>query len=56
MEIPTFSLYGENDPKIQEGIQATLPWRSWDQVSNNEKKIAFQQLNNKGFFVKALKL
>ncbi len=51
MEIPKFLLYGETDPKTQERIQKTLPWRSWDQVSEKGKEIAFQQLINENVFL-----
>lgn len=50
MEIPKFSLYGVNDPHFHKKIQQNLPWRTWDQVSVNEKKIALHQLGNKGLF------
>ena len=46
MEIPRFSLYGETDPKIRERIQKTLPWRSWDALNREEKKIVLQELEN----------
>ncbi|MDE0119620.1 MAG: hypothetical protein OXM55_06405 [Bdellovibrionales bacterium] len=46
MEIPKFSLYGVNDPKIRERIQITLPWRSWDMLTREEKETALQELEN----------
>ena len=46
MEIPKFSLYGETDPKIRERIQMTLPWRSWDALTREEKEIALRELGN----------
>ena len=46
VKIPKFLLYGENDPKVQERIQETLPWRSWDALSREEKEIALQELKN----------
>ncbi len=49
IEIPKFSIYGENDPAIQENIQKTLPWRSWDKLNIEEKQIALKQLENDRF-------
>ena len=46
METPNFSLYGVNDPKIRERIQMTLPWRSWDLLTREEKETALQELEN----------
>lgn len=49
IKIPKFSIYGENNPEIQEKIQKTLPWRSWDELNDKEKQIALKQLENYGF-------
>lgn len=49
MNIPKFLLYGENNPAIESNIQPQLVLRTWSDLSNEEKAIAFQQLKNSGW-------
>lgn len=49
MEIPKFTLYGENDDEIESKIQPLLSLRCWSELSGNEKQTAFQELKNKGW-------
>lgn len=48
-EIPDFTLYGENDPQIEEAIQPGLDLRKWSDLGYEEKKIALQYLIKKGW-------
>ncbi|MDP2703766.1 MAG: hypothetical protein Q8P01_00875 [bacterium] len=47
IKIPKFLLYGQDDPNIEEGIQPSLPFRRWSDLSNTEKQIAFQEIKNR---------
>jgi hypothetical protein len=49
MEIPAFTLYGQNDPTIEGNIQPKLAFRGWVELSGQEKKVALQELENKGW-------
>jgi hypothetical protein len=48
-EIPKFALYGENTPTFDDSIQPTLDLRSWTDVSIDERRIALQQILNRGW-------
>lgn len=48
MKIPKFLLYGQNDPKIEANIQPFLSLRRWGGLSDAEKQVAFQELENSG--------
>ncbi len=48
-KIPTFKLYGQDDPKVEENIQPSLGLRQWTDLAQEEKEIAFQQLKNSGW-------
>lgn len=48
-EIPKFQLYGRDDPQIEEKIQPRLALRAWADLNDKEKKIALQELKNRGF-------
>ena len=48
-DIPRFKLYGEDNPDIENRIQPRLPLRSWDALTDDEKKIMFQELINQGW-------
>ena len=43
-EIPDFKLYGESDPEVEARIQPQLPLRRWNDLTTEEKRIAFQEL------------
>ena len=49
VKVPKFSLYGQNDPQIEEAIQPRLPFRKWDDLETGEKKIALKYIINKGW-------
>ncbi len=44
--IPKFSLYGQDNHKIEERIQPTLVLRGWSELSDLEKQTALQELTN----------
>ncbi len=48
-DIPKFALYGENDPEVEGEIQPRLGLRSWTDLDEEEKKIALQELLNRGW-------
>lgn len=47
--LPKFSLYGEDDPNVDENIQPSLALRRWGDLPDLEKKIAYRQLANRGW-------
>lgn len=49
VKVPKFSLYGQNDPQIEESIQPRLELRSWSDLEAGEKRIALQELINRGW-------
>ena len=49
-KVPSFKLYGADDPEFDNRIQPKLPLRSWDSLSRDEKQIALLKLRNEGFF------
>jgi len=49
LKIPKFALYGHDDPRVEEGIQPRLALRSWIDLSDQDRKIAYQQLENSGW-------
>lgn len=49
--IPKFRLFGENDSRVEESIQSRLEFRSWVDLSENEKSIAVQQLINRKWLI-----
>jgi len=51
-DIPKFTLYGEGDAAIEQAIQPTLALRGWNELTNSEKEIAFNQLENAGWLGK----
>lgn len=51
-DIPAFSLYGEGMPFVHEAIQSTLDLRSWNDLSNEEKATALQEVLNNGWITK----
>ncbi|HMS84190.1 MAG TPA: hypothetical protein PKD12_11110 [Nitrospira sp.] len=48
-EIQKFTLYGENTPAFDDSIQPTLDFRSWSDVSKEERITALQQILNSGW-------
>ena len=51
-EIPDFKLYGESDPEVEARIQPQLPLRRWNDLTTEEKRIAFQELRKAGWLDK----
>lgn len=49
MKLPKFIVYGKNDPVIEDKIQPKLEFRSWIDLSREEKEIALQQIKNSGW-------
>ena len=49
-KVPSFKLYGADDPEFDNRIQPKLPLQSWDSLSSAEKQIALLKLRNEGFF------
>lgn len=49
VKIPKFSLYGQNDPQIEEAIQPRLALRKWSDLKIDEKTIALKYFINKGW-------
>ena len=49
VEISKFSLYGENDPQIEEAIQPCLGLRNWGDLESGEKKTALKYMINQGW-------
>lgn len=49
MKLPTFSLYGQNNSKIEANLRPSLSLRGWSGLSAGEKQIAFQELENNGW-------
>lgn len=49
MKLPTFSLYGQGNPKIEANLRPSLSLRGWNDLSAGEKQIAFQELENSGW-------
>jgi len=49
-KIPKFRLYGKDDPRVEESIQPHLELRGWNQLDTTEKKNAFQEIVNSGWF------
>ncbi len=47
--IPQFQIYGLNDNAVEEKIQPVLKLRGWHELSQNDKKIALQQLIKNGW-------
>ena len=52
MEVPKFTLYGQDDPTIEDNIQPKLAFRGWVQLFQHEKQIALQELENRGWIRK----
>lgn len=44
-----FLLYGQDDSNIEENIQPTLALRRWSELSDAEKQVASQELENSGW-------
>jgi hypothetical protein len=49
LKVPKFLLYGQDDSNIEESIQSTIALRRWSELSDAEKQVAFQQLENSGW-------
>jgi hypothetical protein len=49
MEVPKFTLYGQDDPTIEDNIQPKLAFRGWVKLSEQEKKVALHELVNRGW-------
>ena len=49
-KVPSFKLYGADDPEFDNRIQPKLPLRSWGSLNSAEKQIALLKLRNEGFF------
>lgn len=47
--IPKFILYGQDDSSVEENIQPTLLLREWIELSDEEKQVAIQYLENHGW-------
>jgi len=45
-----FKIWGENNPKIEEDINPSLEWRSWDNLNKNEKDKIFRIFQKNGWF------
>src|SRR5262245_6030296 len=52
VEVPKFALYGEGDPETEQEIQPALALRSWGDLSEAEKQIALQYLENNGWIAR----
>lgn len=48
-DLPKFRLYGDGDPKIEADLRPSLTLRKWSDLSDEEKKIALQELANNGW-------
>ena len=49
LELPRFQLYGKDDPQVESKIQPRLALRGWNDLSEKEKRIALQELQNNDF-------
>lgn len=49
VKIPKFLLYGQDDLGTESSIQPSLALRGWDDLSESEKQIALQELENNGW-------
>ncbi len=49
MKLSKFLLYGQGNPTIEAQIQPALSLRNWNDLSKDEKEIAFLQLGNSGW-------
>lgn len=49
-KIPKFRLYGKDDPHVEESIQPHLGLRGWNELGATDKKNAFQEIVNTGWF------
>ncbi|MBI2444074.1 MAG: hypothetical protein HYV42_02425 [Candidatus Magasanikbacteria bacterium] len=49
IKLPKFLLYGQDDPHVEESIQPMLALRQWRDLSDDEKRIAYQQIENNGW-------
>jgi len=49
IKLPKFLLYGQDDPRVEESIQPILTLRQWRDLSDDEKRIAYQQIKNNGW-------
>lgn len=47
IKLPKFLLYGQDDVEVEKSIQPSLLFRQWHTLSDAEKQIAIQQLENK---------
>ena len=45
-DIPTFRLYGDDDPRIEAAIQPRFPLRDWGELSKEERQTILQELVN----------
>jgi hypothetical protein len=48
-DIPVFKIYWEDNISIRNTIQAKLPLRKWSELTKDEKRIAFQHIENSGW-------
>ena len=46
IEIPQFKIYGEDNPQIQSVLKPDLGYRSWNELTLEDKQIAFRELSN----------
>lgn len=49
IKIPKFLLYGQDDPDVEQNIQPLLVLRRWGDLSDEEKTIAYRQIENSGW-------
>lgn len=47
--LPKFLLYGQDDISVEEILQPILAVRKWSSLSDTEKQVAFQELENRGW-------
>lgn len=49
-EIPTFKLFGEDDPAVQMILRPDIGYRAWSELHTDEKIIAFRELQHRQVF------
>jgi hypothetical protein len=49
-DIPTFKLFGEDDPDVQAVLRPDIGYRDWSDLYTHEKRIAFRELINRNVF------
>jgi len=49
IKIPKFLLFGQDDPITEENIQPSVALRQWGDLSGENKQIALQEIDNKGW-------